>query len=157
MNKLGITIFATLILGPIEYTTPSWSKSGVKVGALECRIKPGIGFVIGSTKELRCKFNPSLGRPEYYGGSIDKLGLDIGYTGPAHLAWVVFAPGSVKVGALSGTYGGASASASVGLGLGANVLVGGFNKSISLQPLSIQGQSGLNLAIGVSRLRLYSR
>ena len=38
------------------------------------------------------------------------------------------------------------ASATVGVGLGANVLVGGSGNSIALQPVSIEGTTGLNVA-----------
>ena len=67
---------------------------------------------------------------------------------------MVFAPGKVKKGALAGTYAGGSAEATLGIGLGANVLLGGFKKSIALQPLSLQGQEGLNIAVGISSLKL---
>ena len=70
------------------------------------------------------------------------------------MVWAVFAPTSRKAGALAGNYTGASAEATVGAGLGANVLVGGSDRTVSLQPVSVQGQSGLNLAVGVSGLQL---
>ena len=70
------------------------------------------------------------------------------------MVWAVYAPTSRPAGALAGTYGGASAEATVGAGLGANVLVGGSNRTIQLQPLSVQGQTGLNIAPGVSGIDL---
>ena len=94
------------------------------------------------------------GRAEHYVGSIGKLGIDIGVTSNSYISWLVFAPGSVKPGALQGSYSGVSAQASVGLGLGANVLLGGLEKSIALQPLSVEGQTGLNVAVGLSRITL---
>jgi Protein of unknown function (DUF992) len=135
-------------------TGPAFAASGVKVGVLECRIEPGIGFVIGSSKSMDCKFNPDRGSNEYYSGSITKIGVDIGITGEASMAWLVVAAGSVEPGALEGRYGGASAQATVGAGLGANALIGGFKRSIVLQPLSVQGQTGLNVAVAVTGLRL---
>ena len=70
------------------------------------------------------------------------------------MTWAVFAPGRINRGALAGSYGGASAQATIGVGLGANVLVGGFKRTIALQPLSIQGQKGLNIAAGIAGLSL---
>lgn len=127
---------------------------GVKIGVLNCRIESGVGFIIGSSKDVECEFKRTGGGREYYNGTIGKLGLDIGVTTDGVLGWVVFAPGKTKRGSLKGSYTGASAEATVGLGIGANVLVGGFKKSINLQPISIQAQTGLNIAAGVASLNL---
>jgi hypothetical protein len=100
-------------------------------------------------------FTPAQpGAREVYTGSISKFGLDIGATAGGEMVWSVFAPSNKHFGALAGNYGGASAEATVGAGLGANVLVGGSNRTVALQPVSVQGQSGLNLAVGVSELQL---
>ena len=94
---------------------------------------------------------------ERYVGSISKFGVDIGYTEGGVLVWGVFAPSSdVREGALQGDYAGASASATVGVGVGANVLVGGLDKSIDLQPLSVEGNKGLNVAAGIGAISLRS-
>lgn len=127
---------------------------GVKVGVLNCHIAGGVGFLIGSSKNVECTFKRSGGGREHYVGSIGKLGVDVGITDETVLGWVVFAPGKVSRGALKGSYTGASAEATVGLGVGANVLVGGFRKGINLQPLSLQAQTGLNVAAGVASLHL---
>jgi hypothetical protein len=67
----------------------------------------------------------------------------------------VFAPTNrVGPGDLAGTYGGVAASATVGVGLGANALVGGSNNTIALQPVSLQGQTGLSVAAGIAGLEL---
>jgi hypothetical protein len=114
-----------------------------------------MGFIIASKKEVTCLFTPSQGGPkEVYVGSINKFGLDIGATSGGEMVWAVYAPTSAGVGALAGTYTGATAEATVGVGLGANVLVGGSNRTVSLQPISVQGQTGLNLAVGVAGLEL---
>ena len=127
-----------------------------KVGTLTCDISAGIGIIIGSKKDVTCIFTPSApGAREVYVGSITKFGLDIGATSGGEMVWAVFAPSDRRVGALAGNYGGASAEATVGAGLGANVLVGGSNRTVSLQPLSVQGQAGLNLAVGVAGLDLH--
>ena len=57
-------------------------------------------------------------------------------------------------GTLAGNYVGGTASATVGVGVGANALVGGFNNSIALQPLSIEANRGLNVAAGVAEMTL---
>ncbi|WP_373506143.1 DUF992 domain-containing protein [Aestuariivirga sp.] len=134
---------------------PAFARNGIKVGVLSCDVSAGVGMIIGSSKSVQCTFKGG-GRVERYEGRIGKLGIDIGATGDASLAWLVFAPGKLKRGSLQGSYNGASAQATVIAGLGANVLVGGFEKSINLQPLSVQGQTGLNVAAGLASLSLDS-
>jgi Protein of unknown function (DUF992) len=127
----------------------------VKVGALRCEVSGGLGLIITSSKEMRCVFTSARGRPEHYYGTIRKFGLDIGATDQGILAWDVFAPSQgPKRGALAGDYAGVDASATVGAGVGANALVGGSGRSFTLQPLSIQAQTGLALAAGVAELTL---
>lgn len=128
---------------------------GVKVGTLTCNVASGWGFVFGSSKDLHCTFRPNSHTSEHYTGSISKFGVDIGYTEGGVLVWGVFAPSSdVRAGSLQGEYAGATASATVGVGLGANVLIGGLDKSIALQPLSVEGNRGLNVAAGVGAISL---
>jgi hypothetical protein len=142
-----------LALGSLSL--PAGAKSGVKVGALSCTVEGGVGLILGSSKEMNCTFDPAgSGKRERYTGRITKLGLDIGVTGESYIRWLVFAPGKIERGALEGSYGGASAEATVGVGLGANVLVGGLKDSIALQPVSVQGQEGLNIAAGISSMKL---
>ncbi len=127
----------------------------VQVGVLTCKVAGGPGFVFGSSKDIECKFEGINGLKEPYHGSITKFGIDIGFTGSSYLVWTVLAPSSnVPEGALAGNYGGVSAEATVGLGVGANALLGGFQQSIALQPLSGQVQEGLNIAVGISELSL---
>jgi hypothetical protein len=128
----------------------------VEAGTLTCTGKGGLAQIIGSKRSLACNFKPISNRPdERYSATITRYGLDLGVTGDITMIWTVLAPASsVARRALAGTYTGASADVSVGLGGGANVLVGGSNRSIALQPISLQGQTGLNIALGVSELRL---
>lgn len=133
---------------------PAVARDGVKAGLLTCDVSAGIGMIIGSSKAVDCTFKGENGRVEHYSGRLGKLGLDVGATGEASMAWAVFASGEVRKAALAGKYVGASAQATVIAGLGANVLVGGFEDSINLQPLSIQGQTGLNVAAGLTSLTL---
>jgi len=137
-------------------TTPTMAQAErTKAGTLTCDISAGIGLIITSKKELTCMFTPSAEGPrEVYVGSISKFGLDVGATAGGEMVWAVYAPSSRRFGALAGTYSGASGEATVGAGLGANVLVGGSNRTVALQPVSVQGQAGLNLAVGVASLDL---
>jgi hypothetical protein len=132
------------------------AQSGVKIGTLSCSVAPGIGFIIGSSKSMECQFSGNRGI-ELYSGVINKFGIDIGVTGNQVLNWVVFAPGNIDPGALHGTYVGAAAEATAAIGAGANVLVGGFNNSFTLQPVSVSTQTGLNVAAGVAELVLHAR
>lgn len=126
-----------------------------RIGVLECNITGGPGFVITSSKALSCTFKPTRGPRESYVGTIRKFGLDIGVTQKGRIVWAVLAPSSsVQPGALAGEYVGVSAEATVGAGVQANALAGGFNKSFNLQPLSVGGQTALNIAAGVSELTL---
>jgi uncharacterized protein DUF992 len=146
---------ATLAIPMLLVASSAMAQDRVQVGTLGCDVSGSIGFIIGSEEALRCTFTPASPGPiEQYRGTISKLGLDIGVTTGGQMAWVVFAPTSRPIGALAGNYEGVSAEASVGLGLGANVLIGGSQRTIALQPVSVQAQAGLNLAIGVSDLRL---
>ncbi len=112
-------------------------------------------MIVGSQKWVRCMFSPAgPGRREVYEGSISKFGVDIGATSGGRMVWEVYAPTGRRAWALAGTYGGATAEATVGAGVGANALVGGNDRTISLQPLSFQGQTGLNVAGGVASLEL---
>ena len=127
---------------------------GVRVGDLTCNVASGWGFVFGSSKDLHCTYRGN-GHREHYVGSISKFGVDIGYTEGGVLVWGVFAPTSdMRKGALSGDYAGATAQATVAVGVGANVLIGGLDKSIALQPLSVEGSKGLNVAAGIGAIRL---
>ncbi|MEJ1967943.1 MAG: DUF992 domain-containing protein [Rhizomicrobium sp.] len=129
---------------------------GVEVGSLTCNVASGWGFVFGSSKDLHCTFRQNNRPPEHYTGSISKYGVDIGYTEGGVLVWGVFAPSSdTRPGGLDGDYVGATASATVGLGVGANALVGGFDQSFALQPLSLSGDRGLNVAAGVGAISLH--
>ena len=125
---------------------------------LTCAAGPKIGLIITSSQKVNCSFQPDAHETEHYSGHIREFGLDIGGTAASVIIWAVLAAQSdYKPGSLAGTYVGVSAEETVVVGLGANVLLGGSDKSVALQPLSIQGQAGLNLAIGVSKLVLAER
>jgi hypothetical protein len=130
--------------------------SGTKVGTLKCQLAPSVGFIIGSHQPMRCRYTPDRPfPPEFYEGVINSIGLDIGFKTGGELAWAVIAPtvGPPR-GGLAGGYVGASGNVTAGVGLGANLLFGSSGRSIALQPLSVQGQLGLDLTLGVSGLEL---
>jgi hypothetical protein len=154
MKKFALaTAAAALALGALA-AAPA-DAAGVKVGVLTCHVSSGFGFIFGSSKDLRCNYRPNEHAGEHYIGTVKKFGVDLGYTEGGEIIWGVFAPtSSLKPGALEGDYGGVTASAAVGVGVGANALVGGFDKSITLQPLSIEGMKGLNVAAGIGAISL---
>jgi hypothetical protein len=127
----------------------------LRTGLLTCDISAGIGFIIGSQKAVRCVFAPEPPGPEQvYDGSISKFGFDIGATSSGVMVWAVFTDTTAGPGFLAGDYFGATGQVTVAAGLGANVLVGGSNRTVALQPLSVDTSVGLNLALGVAELRL---
>jgi hypothetical protein len=133
------------------------AETRVQVGVLTCTVEPGIGFIIGSSKDMTCWFKRDGRKAERYDGNIKKLGIDIGVTGLTQIGWLVFSASDTKYGkgSLAGTYVGGSAEATFGVGLGGNWLVGGSRRGYALQPWSIQGQVGLNYSVAFSGLTLY--
>jgi hypothetical protein len=153
MVKHALAVSAAVLAAAISATVAR-SQSGANVGSLTCNVAGGVGFIFGSSKDLSCLFTRTDGKAERYSGSIKKFGVDIGFTKEAQIVWLVLAPGNIAPGALSGSYGGATASGTVGVGVGANVLVGGSNKQITLQPVSVEGSKGLNVAAGIGAVDL---
>jgi hypothetical protein len=146
---------AAALLASITGATAQQPMQRVQVGVLECRGGSSVGFIVGSVTNLGCVLRVNGVPDDSYVATIRKVGLDIGITQESALAWAVYAPvARLGPGNLSGNYAGAQGSASIGVGLGGNVLVGGSANSIALQPLSVQGQVGINLALGVEGLEL---
>jgi hypothetical protein len=127
--------------------------AAVKSGVLSCHVDSGWGLLIGSSKSADCVFTASNGKKTKYKANITKIGVDVGYTDNKNIAWVVLSLNGDGAG-LEGTYLGVNAEATVVAGLGANALVGGLNRNFALQPISVQGQTGLNVAAGVAALTL---
>lgn len=154
MKKLLAAAVAALMLAA---PGAAQAAAQVKVGVLTCHVEPGVGFIIGSSKDMTCSFKRSGHKTERYHGNIKKLGLDIGVTGRTEIVWLVFSASSTKYGrgSLAGTYVGGSAEATLGVGLGGNWLIGGSKRGFALQPWSIQGQTGLNYSVAFSGLTLY--
>ena len=148
---------AILAMTAFALAAPAKADSGVKAGVLTCNVDSGWGFVFGSSRELKCNYSGSDGHHEHYAGHIAKYGVDIGYLQGGVIVWGVVAPTStLGAGALGGDYGGATGGASVGVGVDANVLVGGFDNSITLQPISVEGDKGLNVAAGIAAVTLHA-
>jgi len=158
MKKIGLGFgVAALALASVLSTTDVYAQTtpGVKAGVLACNVSSGWGVVFGSSRDLRCTYQPVKGGAEHYFGHISKFGIDVGYTKGGVMVWAVFAPTSdLAPGSLSGTYAGATASATVGVGAGVNALIGGMQRSVALQPVSIEGNTGLNVAGGVAAMTL---
>ncbi len=154
MKKLALSTAAVLLTVGSFVAAPAQA-AGVQIGTLTCHVEPGFGLVLGSSKEMNCDYRAAQGFEEHYVGNVTKIGVDIGWTRGGTIVWGVFAPSSdLAPGALEGRYGGVTAGATVGVGLGANVLLGGFDRSIALQPLSVEGNTGLNLAAGIGAMNL---
>jgi hypothetical protein len=153
----GALVFALVAVGGLAVGGKA-EAAYIRTGLLTCRVSPGVGLIIVSSKRLSCTFSPDFRGPEGYAGRINKVGIDIGFTGEGVIVWAVLAKQrGYPVGSLAGRYVGASAEASIVVGAGANLLVGGSNKSFALQPLSVQGQIGLNFAVAISSLDLWAQ
>ena len=127
----------------------------VQAGILQCEGGQNVGFVVGSVTSLECVFQSEGRRPEPYIATVHRFGVDLGFTDQTRFSWAVNAPtGRLERGELAGNYGGVGANASVGVGFGGNFLVGGPQNSYALQPISVQGQTGLNVAAGVANIEL---
>ena len=149
-------IVAALALVAMTSPTRTKAQSWTQIGVLTCRLNPSIGFVIAGHQSMECNYQPAGPfPPQPYQGALNTVGLDIGVTAGGVLSWTVFAPTTgVPAGALAGEYVGASGDVGLGLGAGANVLLGGSGRTIALQPLSVQGSIAVNVALGVSMLKL---
>ena len=130
------------------------NSAGFKVGTLTCHFDTSVGWLIGSVKEADCLYKCINGEEQLYTAELSRLGVDVGVTGAQTVVWAVIAPGKAQPDSLEGTYLGASAEATAVVGVTANALLGGFKKSIALQPVSIGAQTGVNVAAGIGSLRL---
>ncbi len=128
---------------------------GVNIGVLECRGIGTTGFIIGSVQDLECVFRTSSMPPVRYHGVVRKWGVDVGVTESSVLAWGVLAPTDrIGPGDLAGSYTGVTAGAAVVVGAGAHALVGGSGNTFALQPVSVEGQAGFNVTLGIASLEL---
>jgi hypothetical protein len=146
-----LAVALAVVVGPVDAQPRQ-----IQVGTLTCSMSASIGFIVGSQKNVNCVFRGQAGEPEEaYTGTMTTIGLDIGITTGGVIVWTVFADTNRYAGMLAGKYGGATAEVSIAAGLGANVLVGGSHRTVALQPLSLQGQIGLDVAAGIGELELH--
>jgi hypothetical protein len=132
---------------------PRWAQ----VGMLSCKLNPSIGFILAGHQSMECLFTPNAPNapPQAYHGALNTVGLDIGITAGGVMGWAVLAStAGTSAGALAGEYVGASGDVGLGLGVGANVLLGGSERSFALQPVSLEGSVAINAILGVSALKL---
>lgn len=152
MSNFIKSLVAGAVMTAAALPLASTAEAAVKTGTLTCHVAAGVGLILGSRRTAECEFRSKRGT-EFYNGRIDRVGLDVGITRNSIIIWNVFEP-TRRHGDLTGRYTGATAQATVGVGLGANVLIGGGDGSIALQPFSLSGQTGLNVAAGISSLHL---
>lgn len=152
MNMKQIIPVLALIAGTISMGITT-AQARIQTGILTCDVMGGVGMVVASSKAVSCTFKGAGERTDQYTGTIRKFGVDLGFTGKSRIVWSVFEDAN-RSGSIAGTYTGASAEATVAVGLGANVLLGGGDGAIALQPLSVQAQTGLNVAAGAVSLTL---
>jgi hypothetical protein len=153
MKKLIAAALAAVVLS----TGMAQAESRVQVGRLSCSVEPGIGLILGSQKDMTCRFIRKGHKTEVYRGTISKVGLDVGFTDETQIEWLVFSGSAANVTrrSLAGTYVGGSSEATIGVGLGSNWLIGGSKRGFALQPWSIQAQRGLNVSVAFAGLSLH--
>jgi hypothetical protein len=146
---------AAVMLAASAVTAAAQQPMMARVGVLECTGGPSAGYLIGSVTNLNCMLTRNGRRVEPYVAQIKRYGFDVGYTDRWVMAWDVYGPTPrVPPGGIAGDYGGAGASASVGTGASSNQLIGGPGGSLSLVPLEVNGQQGLNLAFGFEGMEI---
>ena len=153
-RRKSIAISAAAILAVSLTSTASLAQPITPPGGqLKCDVSGGLSYFVGSSRALDCVYTPNGFPPEFYRGSINKIGIDVGFQRRGVIVWAVLSPGLTNgPGSLSGNYVGLSADVAAGLGAGANALIGG-NK-IVLQPISVSGNIGINLAAGIGDITL---
>ncbi|MBI1385843.1 MAG: DUF992 domain-containing protein [Rhizobiales bacterium] len=151
---------ARLLGGALIALSGSLAGSGaalarVDAGLLSCEVSGGVALIISEPRELHCVFQKANGQSEAYEGELKAFGIDIGVSGRGVMTWgVIAATTELPPGTLAGTYGGVEAGGAAVVGGRGQILVGGAKQTISLQPLSVEGETGLNIAVGVTAIEL---
>ena len=149
------TLFGVAITTLVASFVSASAQERIQIGVLECDGGQNVGFVVGSVTSLQCVFQGEGRRPEAYVATVRRFGVDLGFTQQTKFSWAAYGPtNEIGRGGLAGQYGGVGANASVGVGFGSNFLLGGAGNSYVLQPVSVQGQTGLNVAAGVADIEL---
>ena len=155
MSRIAfVTALAAAATLAATVTSPASAQDRIQAGELDCSLSSSIGLIVTSQRNVSCFFHGGNGAQAAYVGTMTRIGLDVGITSGGKMVWTVFVNTDRYQGTLAGSYVGATAEATVALGLGANVLIGGNNDSVALQPLSVQSTTGFNIAAGVSQLNL---
>lgn len=155
-NFPGLTLVRSALAASVILASTAYAEDtkNTQQGVLKCDVEGGIGMILGSKKKMTCVFTKNDGTVENYTGHVLKIGVDIGVTKDSHIIWGVLAPSGINdAGALAGNYDGVTAEATVVGGVGANVLVSAGNQ-FTLQPISVQTQTGLNVAGGLGSIKL---
>jgi hypothetical protein len=152
-------VFATALVAAATLTAAATSPASaqsrqVQAGELDCSLSSSVGLLVTSQRNVSCFYHGGNGAQAAYVGTLTRVGIDVGITSGGKMVWTVFVNTDRYNGTLAGSYVGATAEAAVALGLGANVLIGGNNDSVALQPVSVQSTTGFNIAAGVSQLNL---
>ena len=151
-STLAALALILMLAIPADAQSPQWTQAGM----LRCKLNPSIGFIIAGHQSMECSFTPNgANPPQAYQGALNTVGLDVGFTAGGVMGWAVFAPTTgIPAGALAGEYVGASGDIGLIAGVGANVLIGGSGRTFALQPVSLEGSVAVNIALGVSGLKL---
>jgi Protein of unknown function (DUF992) len=151
-STLAALALIVMFAAPAGAQSPKWTQAGM----LRCVVNPSIGFIIAGHQSMECNFIPNgPNPPQPYQGALNMVGLNIGISAGGVFGWAVLAPTTgIPAGALAGEYVGASGDIGLGLGAGANVLIGGSGRSVALQPVSLEGSVAIDVALGVSALKL---
>lgn len=155
-KHLFLSLLVTAAILPVQNVA---AQTRTHVGELECFVAEGTGYIVGSDKDISCTLlDPNGEELEHYIGELKKYGIDIGFTRESILRWSVYVPKEkpYQPGTLAGNYTGASASAALAVGLGTSVLIGGLSENYALQPIKVNQQEGINIALGITRMELRS-
>ena len=151
-----ILLTATVVASLSMTAGQAMADKTVNLGMLVCDMSRSIGLIVIQKQKMTCEFRPVSGAREVYSGRITDYGIEIGKIKEGHLIWGVFAAALLDMppGALNGHYAGVQAEAALGLGVGANALIGGTGKGFILQPASVEGEVGINIATGIRTVTL---
>jgi len=152
--KIASLMTALMILG--LSASVAKAQGGVEVGFLTCRLTETSNLIVYSKESFQCEFQPNSASPDFYVGQIKSFGANLQLKSDTTLVWGVIAPTNFEhsPGSLRGTYVGGSGEASFIGGVGAKVLVGGSGNTISLQPVSISGITGVGANVGIQSFEL---
>ncbi len=135
------------------------ANSRIYIGSLTCNIAAGTGYVLASRKKMDCVFLGKDGvSTAQYEGTINKVGIDIGYTKAVHTIWRVYSLGSDRApNQIGGTYVGEQGTVAAGGQAGGNWIYGGPNAEIGMVASGIVKDAGYNLAMGIAEMTIKLR